>query len=903
MSDIYFRVFVGPKFEAGQAFWTTYDLNEASAPDYSTAVGTTLTSGTMTVTTGSATTLFASAGGIWIAPNGTGQAWEYCAYSGKTINSFTGLTREDSTYREHNGVHTAGAQILQWMPVETDNGTLRIVRDLNDELCATTWYAELAGVAFPQRCLRNEHVVIVQTATAYAGPYTNALVGWLDSPAVADTGDRRGEWRVRIMCIAEMVGYTQARGVRVGAWDVAREASASSSPTIPGAWKELGATGFDGTLRTFDASNAIDGNPNTFWISDQMVGTYNSPEVSDFHGIEQMYINPAASLGTKGNRWIAISNIDLLNQNLLWLYNTANDTYHSLDLSDLPGEIDDNEYVIICENEALFMANNPSASPLAVLETEAADDNDNIFTHFDPAGGAVVLKYSDPFTTSYTSMLCWGTQDEVPDGDAFSGDGGADWDVGTSIDAPGRGETMRRAHNTTPTPSTEADYWITGFQSSPAYQIDTDPFAGWLKLDLPAMEIELATDITSGATSFTVRWGDTLSSDGLPATGTILVDEEEITYTTKNATGVSGATRGANGTAAVAHLEGTKVRIVQSADDDVATDGYPLRAVGWVVDSGSTTPRDFDFLLTGRTDARAPTANNYGFDYVTQELFEDYTDDDKTHTLSPALHVKTFLFQTGECNLNPMRPRLTSLFCLVDETYFDSDYWLFDDETVEETLEQLAVNAGVHTDAVSVTAGGLVLTDHTTAAGAAWAVLSDLADYGNAYIAMALDSKMTMRPNWIWTTAVGGYTSTYTWDDDDVVRVEKTWRRGGDVGQVRLNWVDQDGVEQAQVSYPTTQGAGRIEEIGPYVFASEAAATLAARKRFHLGKYPYTALAQLDEGDLAVNVGAVASLTWQFDDEMQPIDRLYLVKSVEHVIEQGALTTTCHLLEIDREAP
>lgn len=70
----------------------------------------------------------------------------------------------------------------------------------------------------------------------------------------------------------------------------------------------------------------------------------------------------------------------------------------------------------------------------------------------------------------------------------------------------------------------------------------------------PKLKMELAAGIADVATTLTVT-----DADGLPAAGYILVDEEVIGYASKTGTVLETLTRGAFGTTAVVHDEGTKV--------------------------------------------------------------------------------------------------------------------------------------------------------------------------------------------------------------------------------------------------------------------------------------------------------------------------------------------------------
>jgi hypothetical protein len=923
MSDLFFRAFVGPRWMPNNHDWITFNFGDADVLDYATTLNSTLFStatSEMQVVDGVA---FAAPAGVWVGPVGEDQAWEYIEYVSKSIQptytAFNTLTREPSANREHNGIHTVGATVLQWMPVDTDNGSLRIVRELEDTLCAATWYAELAGVRFPQRCLRNDHAVVVQQASLPGGPWTNLLVGWLDSPSVADTWEKKSEWRVRIMCVAGIIGNTQARGVRVGDWDIAREATASSSPVVPAPWKEFGSSGFDSTLRSYEAEHVVDGRSDTLWIAEEMIGTRNAPSDSGYAGIEQLHINPVPSIGAKGNCWLAITNVDTLGSNQLIVYApSVNNSFVFVDLP--PTDVQHEEYVIVCENETAFRAQNPTARPKAIVEVEDGSTV-GIFRRFEAAGGCCALKHSG-LGAGFTSVLCWGTVTSPPDDGTFDG---ADWD-GPSIAAPARGQTMRRIHNLTDAEgnplANEAENWETSYRQSPGYLIDHD-YDVWIKLDMPGMEIELAADIDMAVTTLPLRWGDTPSTDGLPSSGTVVIDEEEIVYTGKTATTLTGCTRHQHGTAAVEHLAGTKVWVMQEFGNDsddgpsggpgldmsgpVATDGYPQKSTSWYMENGSIVPRDYRMYFSPRTGARNEDEGHALYDYPKRRERSSSTVAAQSFTHSPPLHIKTMMLEAAGMSENPARCRLTRIESLVERSYFDAAYWMSAGATVEDTLDRLAQNTGLSSLATTVTGGGQVLSGHTTAAEGAWAVLVDLADYGGSYIAIALDSKIAFRPNLLWTTPVGSFAPSYTWAAVDLMRVEKMWGRGGAVSQIKLNWNLPSGVEQEAVLYPDTQGVpaavtGRIEEVGPYIYPNAAAAGLAARKRYYLSRYPYTALAQLAVGDLSISPGAVVGLTWQFDEEMQPIDRLYLTKAVEHVIEGGALVTTCNLIEIDREA-
>ena len=69
----------------------------------------------------------------------------------------------------------------------------------------------------------------------------------------------------------------------------------------------------------------------------------------------------------------------------------------------------------------------------------------------------------------------------------------------------------------------------------------------------------LLSDISNSVTSIPVA-----STSNFPNAGTVLIDVEQISYTSKTATTLDGATRGANGTVATTHTSGAAVAGVQT---------------------------------------------------------------------------------------------------------------------------------------------------------------------------------------------------------------------------------------------------------------------------------------------------------------------------------------------------
>jgi hypothetical protein len=80
---------------------------------------------------------------------------------------------------------------------------------------------------------------------------------------------------------------------------------------------------------------------------------------------------------------------------------------------------------------------------------------------------------------------------------------------------------------------------------------------GTVSVLLNASGISLASSISAVDTMITVT-----DAAPLPTSGTIAIDQEQVTYTGKLGNTLTGAIRGANGTAAVAHAAGAAVSFV-----------------------------------------------------------------------------------------------------------------------------------------------------------------------------------------------------------------------------------------------------------------------------------------------------------------------------------------------------
>ena len=86
------------------------------------------------------------------------------------------------------------------------------------------------------------------------------------------------------------------------------------------------------------------------------------------------------------------------------------------------------------------------------------------------------------------------------------------------------------------------------------------------KADIQATRSTLATlaNTTAEALDATETEIDVTDSSGFPASGTVIIGSEVITYTGNATNTLSGCTRGANGTTAATHLTGAAITVLQN---------------------------------------------------------------------------------------------------------------------------------------------------------------------------------------------------------------------------------------------------------------------------------------------------------------------------------------------------
>jgi hypothetical protein len=886
-----FRAFIGPAYEPSASPYAYHWPDIFSFSRDITATETTITGtladGATSITL--AATPQATKGGYWIAPNGSGQAWEYVGYSGVSGNTLTGLRREAAGAREHNGVHTSGALVRQWWLLDGDNGAFTLAETLDDNLSAITWQAELAGVYAPQASLRQAHLIMVQTK-AGAGSWTNFLLGFVRQPRVRDDARRTQAWQAQIVSLAQVLEGYSSKSIRVGDIDLAKAGNAQSDIPLARAYKEYASGEYAAADPDLTGAAAIDGDPDTLWIAERFRGTApgltypsNSFDIKEGRFVSGLRIHRWPG-EPKGYRWLEFlapeaAYPNTLNNGLLANKTSAaavNINFDGLDTS--PGDL-----IVFCENQALFEQANPLAAPLAIFEIGAG-----WFDSLDLAGDAVAVYIGGWYPT-----VAWGTGGTPA---APGGLTGRSWS-GPTIAAPGIGQVIR--YDYVAGAANSAAYFKVDYVDMAAYRNGgEDP---WVKVTLPPLGLTLRDDITAGAPAvgaklYTVK-GAQASTEGLAATGTLQLGLEQISYSSRAADGVIVSARGAGGTTAATHVQGDTVRVLDT--DGVASVG---QLVSSITVRRARTPyiESFKIRIGNGDSARTPPDDNHDEDYTIVASPTSNSAADYTVTLSPARRVTNVIVEIDHMAGTLYRPRINDIAILASTTAFDSSYVLAAQDAAYVAAKVL-VNAGMPSGAGPVTLGAGVVDDLQTAEGeSAWSVAADLAAHTGLLLDCTRLGSVAIGPNGLTGAALS---SGSTWTDVNGAGVEMVQAYSGAVGQVKIPYRLPDGTT-GEAKYPTEPAfaAEQVLEMAETRFATGAAATDAAKRTYIRRRYPLQLVVQCADEQPAMRPGAVVTVQWTLATGMQQISRVGVVAAADHQIRRGVWTSVLTVLQLDREA-
>lgn len=920
-----FQVYIGPKWlpdtdaHAWDYSWT-FDYAYAVP----TAIGTLGANVAVDATSIHIHTAYMPIGGFWLQPNPanaqTGQGWEYIDHYTRSgvypELTMTDAEREPAATREHNGVHTSGDYVRLWAPLNANDGKLHIVEEMDPALASAAWIADLTGVLAPHGLLRTHHAVLILTNNdgLVGGAWTPFLLGWIESFQIEDDYQQYAKWSLRITSIAGILNGQRCPTVRIGELDLAQAGRViQSAQILAHPSKERNSGDFVAAAPDLTGAALIDGDDSTPCIFERTGAFTLGGGARDYHEEEhlfggsyigQMNLSMAPGIG-KGYRWLQIYKV--AGGDTIWDTYLCQSDPDANEWIELEGTYDTNSRIIICENLNKFMAMFPLAEPTRIKEIGSVwFDGLNM----NPLEGECIglMHMSQGWTDPQWlgNPIAFGA---APPESAGLQRGSTRY----IANQWGHADGATRYGFATPTNGKIAIMdWQGAYHRGDehfklvdwdtcAYNTDIAP---WVLIQLPGMGLRLAADLAIGTAwgRVAISDGATNSTNGLDASGTLQIGGEQISYSSKNATGVWMTARGVNSTTAAAHLADDPVYII---NDGQATDAYPVDHVGWTRPAGKNSPRDFIMRMSNMlTLPRMPNRDDnseYALDYnwnygVADYLANTWTWDLATFNVRPTW----LLLQISEMQTWPARPRINTILGILDTTCWDDEEWLPVGTDIGAAYTHLLTMVGIPAacihDYITNNDDFRLITGEKSA----WAVLVDIADYTNTIIKVDHMSHIYLYDNNLWQTSYTGPGSMTdpiaTYDRATAKNVKLLQERPGAVGQLKLTWVRTDGDDGGTIVYPDpADPTGMVQTIKPAIHASSAYASASLQRRYLVLKYPNSIGVELATGNPALRTGACYGLDWTFHDASSAT-RVGYCQSIDHVLENFTWTTALRLI-------
>ena len=888
-----FRLWVGWRYvPLGLTYtsdWWTLNTDQ-------TTLTATLTDGATSAAIATITTAnWPAPAGAWVGPNGSGQAWEYIEYTGLTTTSLTGLRREDTATREHNGVHSSGAVVRSWWPVTTDNGVLRLAEQMDEVMSAITWQAEISGLRAPQPALRDGHAVLVQVRDNVSTSWRTLLRGFIQDVRIRDDSGRTARWSFAIVSPATMLQNHRAPGLRVGDFSMAKSSTVATSQVLVDVRRESLSGDFAAAAPVLTGNSAVDEDPETLWIGETVIGPaevasdapsgYNSfaskirinrwPGETD----KSRYIEWRFPAGSFQDAWLcsATNNQNGENQALVQLD----------DITTTAGQ-----RVILCEDAETFGRLNPLAEDADLRQIGSA-----FFDGLDLTADAIA--FYDAFMNGWSQTVSWGDIDLQPhweNPDSGGDDEGGDQMPGTNpCTAPLPGQVIRFWY--TSGASETSDHFYTDYLEYAGYLVGSGR-APYIMLTLPGIGLQLDADITSSAPGagdrlYIADLSGAASTIGLEASGTIQIGLEQITYTNRTVDSVQVTARGANGTTAATHLAGDVVQVLYAGE---AMTAPLLDRLEW---ERAQTPAPTQFVVraTNLGAPRTPDSDDdqWADDWGTLATVTGHSALTYSLSLGPA-RLKYILIEFQRMGTNPARPRLNELRLVLSENGYSSEVAMAAsdaDDVIDAVLAGASYNGPVTLSGGQVVDG--ITTDNQTDA---WSVIASMARYANALIDVERDGTIVVDEN---PYTAGALTPATTWTDVTAAAVESLQQAQALVAQVRLPWRTPDNSDSGEARYPTTPNtAGQIVTLDETLFPDSTTAAAAAMRAYIMRRYPILWVIECAEDQPDYRPGGICRIQWRLDDTMLPADRLVIVTATDHEIAAGIWTTVLRCRQMDR---
>ncbi|MBU2249661.1 MAG: hypothetical protein KKD77_23135, partial [Gammaproteobacteria bacterium] len=479
--------------------------------------------------------------------------------------------------------------------------------------------------------------------THYAGDPVSRIYGWrmawvgmIEATPWQDNYRHGAWWNLTVRSAEASLERVDSPRLRIGAINVTEQGSVTTTPTLSVPALEAGNNEFVGTTQNVDASNIIDGRPDTVWISQDApsITSEDGYSVASNLVIDEVFFKPVTGFSPKNTWWVELyhnggAGVDV---DYLWLFTTNRDGVDvALRIPHDTLKLSASGRVVICANRQSFEAYTGGVpSGTTVVSTSGCNSwqydpsgsqawfqNMNItggnlwilnnFVNTTPAAfnlsssqGWVGFTTSNrvggsSLPTTFTTHMVWpwGAIDVVKWADSGSVTGIAElsdqWS-GCAVNTSSlvAGQSIRRNPTGNDATGGSADWAVETFPR-PGGKWSASS-AEWAKIELAEHTTALTATASAAATTLTV---DSTEGWPTPITGACyqgILDTEVFDYTA-----VTGTTITLSGSITDEHADTTPV---YPYTDEEKQSGWPIKSITISRRSGLSTIEQGDIYLS-----------------------------------------------------------------------------------------------------------------------------------------------------------------------------------------------------------------------------------------------------------------------------------------------------------------
>ncbi len=856
-----------------------------------------------------------------IIPTDEYEEYEVFQYGSTEADSFGDLVRQydegiDAGF--HHGVHASGAVVSEWVDVTALIQKLSLSIEESDSI--GTWSAELRGINYNSSLLgRSKSILALWRFRPYEedldewSPWVVAFLGYIKDSRVVDTYTQEKRWVATVEGVSQYLAETNAPAHQFGHTDLAEGKSVTTSSVLRDPFLERNSGEYVG-YPSLDGENVVDGNLDTVWISDDVPTVEPEEKIASRWTINEVYLE--APPGQPALQWFELyyKNPDGETEGDLKYYHVVNggtefnwvdekhefpapvDNYINLDKKGRPMDAD-GAFAIICSNRPRFEERWGVGGAMHVLDWR--DFQIGTWT-VNPAGGFLAWFYQNG---AVESIVWWGTAVPQKFGARGEFDGyGPGW-TGATIPTPPEGHSFRRNPcGAKGSPDSAASFLADESNPTPGEAGDDTP--EYFSVELGTLGIELVAELAADEEDEM----ELNTTFGLLPAGTVMVNDEGITYTSRDDDNdkLLGLTRGVVDDPAV-HPIGSSVIPYEGG---LAVDAHLVRQVQWKrrpVMSGGTlvSPRTFRILFSVSESPIYPDDPAWDDDW---KSFWTETSQIYVANLPPSIewsavppggtararHVLMIIrsmWGNGRAAMNEFHAyAATGEVVDGDGAAAGTTETPYSGEVVKYLLVN---NFGLSSDQVTLTDQGTQFGKLPTTKARYLQVIRDLCKKTGCSVYFGLDETVEHRYNPMFPLR-GLDSAETTWDRDNARSVELSAPNMHNISQVILRARNEQEDLMYEVRYPPKPlGLGSELVVEDVALGSVTEALLMAEQIFRRRNGPLSVTVTPVGPAEWVRLGQRHLVTWTLDTQLTLLQgRNFVVTRVQYDIDFGLATAT-----------